>query len=285
MVTTTRRAAAGAAVLLWVGGLAALAQRVNKPPAGDARLIEAATHFNPGPAYYLVERDGKQVGFASATADTIPTGIEFDDYLILELRTDTTRRMAVASKAQVSRALAVTHLEVLSDTGTGWFRESADLGADSTFTFRTLVPRVSSTTMPGSRMALAPDVVPVVIGMGGPPPRVGLQSHYRVVDAAQGRITPVTFRIAAESLFVVSDSAVFDTTAHHWRSALSDTVRAWKIVPEGAMLTAAATLVAWIDGQGRVVDADAEVLGAGTLHFHRMCYELAYRNWPGRRFR
>jgi hypothetical protein len=285
MVTITRRAAAGAAVLLWVGGLAALGRRTHKPAAVNSKLIEAATHLNPGPAYYLVTRDGKQIGFASSTADTIATGVEFDDYMIIERRTDSTKRMAVQSTTQVSRSLAVSHLDMASDTGAGWTHETADLGHDSTFTFRLLYPTVSSSTLPGDRMVLAPDVVPLVIGMGGPPPSVGTEVQYRIVDAASARVTPVTFRVAAESLFVVSDSAVFDMTAHHWRSAMSDTLRAWKIVPQGLMLTGAPSLVAWIDGQGRVVDADADIVGAGALHFHRTCYELAYRNWPGRRFR
>lgn len=278
--------AAAAAVLLWAGGLTALTRRVEKPPAADARQIEAATHFNPGPVYYLVERNGKQVGFASASADTIPTGIEFQDYLVLELMSDSTKRMAIVSNAKVSRALAVTSLEVGTDTGTGWIREGAALNAaDSTFTFRTIAPRTSSSTAPGSRLVLAPDVIPMVIGMGGPPPRVGGQLHYGVVDVTGGRVAPVTFRVAAESLFVVSDSAVRDTITRHWRPASSDTVRAWKIVPQSLMLTGAPSVVAWVDAQGRVVDADADVSGAGTLHFRRMCYELAYRNWPGRRFK
>jgi hypothetical protein len=272
-------------MLLWAGGLATLAYREHKPPPVGGVLTEAATRFNPGPAYYLVERAGHQVGFASTTSDTTPEGIVFTDFLILQARADSTHRMAVQSTAKVSRSLVLQHLDVASDTGTGWTRATADFGGDSRLAFKLLLPAKAMRTERADRMVLAPDVVPMVMGMGTARPKVGAQVEYRVVDAIAGRVWPVTFRIAAESLFVVSDSAVFDSTGRHWKSALDDTVRAWKVVPATQLLAGAPSIVAWVDDQGRVVDADADIAGAGALRFRRMCYELAYRNWPGRRFK
>jgi hypothetical protein len=278
MIHTTRRAAAGAAVLLWAGGLATLAHRQHKPPGLDGERTQAATRFSPGPAYYLVERDGHQIGFASSSADTTPTGLEFDDYLIIQARHDSTRRMAVSFKSKMSRRFVVQSLDAASDTSTGWYHETADVGADSTITFRTLYPTVSTRTERVDHDILAPDAIPMIVGMGRETkPRVGTQVEFKVADVAGGRVVPVTFRIAAESLFSIADSAVYDSTAHHWRAATVDTIRAWRL--------ATPTLSAWVDGQGRVVDADMEVAGAGALRFRRMCYELAYRNWPGRRFK
>jgi hypothetical protein len=285
MIHTTRRAAAGAAVLLWAGGLVTLAHRQAKPSGLDGEMTQAATRFNPGPAYYLVERDGRQVGFASSTADTTPTGLEFDDYLIIEAHQDSMRRMAVSSSAKVSRRFVLQSLDAASDTSTGWYHETAQV-ADSTLTFRTLFPTVSSRADRAERDMLAPDAIPMIVGMGSETkPRVGSQRTFKVVDVAGGRVVPVTFRIAAESLFAIADSAVYDTAAHHWRAASIDTLRAWELVPQSPMLVATPKLSAWVDGQGRVVDADVELAGAGAVRFRRMCYELAYRNWPGRRFK
>jgi hypothetical protein len=286
MIHTTRRAAAGAAVLLWAGGLATLAFRQYRPPGLDGERTQAATRFNPGPAYYLVERDGRQIGFASSTADTTPAGVKFDDYLIIETRHDSTRRMAVSASAKMSRRFVLGALDAASDTGTGWYHETADVGADSTLTFRMLYPTVSTRSERAGSDLLAPDAIPMIVGMGREAkPRVGTQVAFKVVDVAAGRVVPVTFRIAAESLFSIADSAVYDTTIHHWRAATVDTIRAWQLIPTTPMLAATPTLSAWVDGQGRVVDADVEIAGAGALRFRRMCYELAYRNWTGRRFK
>ena len=248
-------------------------------------MTQAATRFNPGPAYYLVERDGRQIGFASSTADTTPTGLEFDDYLIIEARSDSTRRMAVSASAKTSRRFVLQFLDAASDTSAGWNHETAAV-ADSTLTFRALFPTVSTRTDHAEHDMLAPDAIPMIVGMGTQTnPRVGTVRTFKVVDVAGGRVVPVTFRIAAESLFSIADSAVYDTAAHHWRAATVDTLRAWQLVPRSQVLVAAPKLSAWVDGQGRVVDADVELAGAGALRFHRTCYELAYRNWPGRRFK
>lgn len=248
-------------------------------------MTQAATRFNPGPAYYLVERDGRQIGFASSTADTTPTGLDFHDYLIVEARHDSTRRMAVSSSAQVSRRFVLQSLDAASDTSTGWYHETAQV-ADSTVTFRALFPTVSTQTARAEHDILAPDAIPMIVGMGGETaPRVGSERTFKVADVGGGRVVPVTFRIAAESLFSIADSAVYDTAAHHWRAVTVDTLRAWQLVPRTPMLVAMPTLSAWVDGQGRVVDADVEIAGAGAVRFRRMCYELAYRNWTGRRFK
>ncbi len=285
MIHTTRRAAAGAAVLLWAGGLVTLADRQHKPLGLDGEMTQAATHFNPGPAYYLVERDGRQIGFASTSSDTTPTGLEFDDYLVIEAQHDSTRRMAAHSRAMTSRRFVLQSLDAASNTGAGWTHMAADV-ADSTLTFRALLPTASAHTTRAERDMLVPDAIPMIVGMGGDaPPHVGGTRTFKVVDVAGGRMVPVTFRIAAESLFSIADSAVYDNASQRWRTAMVDTVRAWKLVPQTPMLVATPKLSAWIDGQGRVVDADVELAGAGVIRFRRMCYELAYRNWPGRRFK
>lgn len=285
MIHTTRLAAAGAAVLLWAGGLLTLARRQHKPSGLDGEMTKAATRFNPGPAYYLVERDGRQVGFASSTADTTPTGLEFDDYLIIEARRDSTHRMAVSSSAKVSRRFILQSLDAASDTSTGWYHETAQV-TGTTLTFRALFPTVSTQTGRAEHDMLAPDAIPMIVGMGSETkPSVGTEREFKVVDVAGGRVVSVKFRIAAESLFAIADSAVYDTAAHHWRAATIDTLRAWELIPQSPMLVATPKLSAWVDGLGRVVDADVELAGAGALRFRRTCYELAYRNWPGRRFK
>ena len=82
------------------------------------------------------------------------------------------------------------------------------------------------------------------------------------------RVERVTLSIAAESLFHVVDSASFDGTHGVWMAAHIDTVRSWKIV------TLSRAISAWVDSQGRVVQAD-EPGGASLI---RTAYEVATLN-------
>ena len=77
----------------------------------------------------------------------------------------------------------------------------------------------------------------------------------------------------AESLFVVSDSAAFDSTAGRWVSARRDTLRAWRLEPEGG--SADSVFGGWVDAAGRFVDASY----GGGYRLRRTSYEEAALNW------
>jgi hypothetical protein len=95
---------------------------------------------------------------------------------------------------------------------------------------------------------------------------------YNPITRAAQRIT---FRIRAESLFTVSDSARYDSTEMQWVSAHRDTVRAWSVAPETSELTV------WVDRQGRIVSA-GDLSG---LHMRRASYEESFENWRKRQSR
>jgi transglutaminase-like putative cysteine protease len=75
--------------------------------------------------------------------------------------------------------------------------------------------------------------------------------------------------VQAESLFVVNDSSVFDSTAGQWRGVLPDTIRAWQIVPETGT-----GVGGWVDAQGRLV-ASSQM----GFDLQRRPYEVAFENW------
>ena len=81
----------------------------------------------------------------------------------------------------------------------------------------------------------------------------------------------IRLRIRAESLFTVADSARMDTASGVWVSALTDTVRAWRVEPEEA----SGGFSGWVDAQGRVVESKQP----GGITLRRMAYELAFENW------
>jgi hypothetical protein len=82
-------------------------------------------------------------------------------------------------------------------------------------------------------------------------------------------VQQITFRIRAESLFTVSDSARYDSTETRWVSAHQDTVRAWSVAPDTPGLTV------WVDRQGRIVSAS----DSSGLHMLRASYEESFENW------
>src|SRR5450759_5558816 len=104
----------------------------------------------------------------------------------------------------------------------------------------------------------------------GETPKVGKTYRLPTFDPQVMRSRDVALTVKAESLFVVDDSARFDPVARVWKSALTDTVRAWHVAgAEGAGFNG------WVDAQGRVVLATQ----AAGITLRRMAYELAFENW------
>jgi len=72
------------------------------------RLAEAALRVSPGAAYYRVEKDGRQIGFASSTIDTTHGGLAINDYLTADLAVGGRDHRATAtSDVRLSRMLAL----------------------------------------------------------------------------------------------------------------------------------------------------------------------------------
>src|SRR5918994_653349 len=79
----------------------------------------------------------------------------------------------------------------------------------------------------------------------------------------------VRIDVRAESLFVVNDSSVFDSTSGKWRGVLPDTIRGWQIASQSG-----SGIGGWVDQQGRL-------LASTQLGFElkRRPYEVAFENW------
>ena len=100
-------------------------------------------------------------------------------------------------------------------------------------------------------------------------PRVGASSTIRAIDPETGEASMRLARIQAESLFVVVDSAVADSSGR-WFAVHKDTVRAWRLVAREAP-----PIDAWVDAQGLIVQRR---LSNGLL-LRRTAFELAFENW------
>ncbi len=128
--------------------------------------------------------------------------------------------------------------------------------------------KVDSQRVALSGPILLPTMVPLAVALGERP-TVGKSYLLPMLDPSTMATKTVTVRVAAESVFTIADSAVFDSSSARWRGIKMDTVRAWQL----ASGTTAA-FNGWVDEHGRVV----QTTQLGFL-LKRVPYEVAFENW------
>lgn len=242
-----RRVLAGSVLALWVIGLAWLARRRHDVSDSD-RLAQGVLRLEPATYYYIVEQSGEPVGWASSALDTSATGFTSREAVRLRaIIAGDSQSVIASSSAHLTRAFAL-------DTFALTVR-----GDEHPFEVRETPPAGSGILLP----SLAPMAIMLTRA-----PRVGASSVTRIYNPVSRRVETVTLSIAAESLFSVVDSAVFDTTRRTWTAAHIDTVRSWQLVPPSRAVSA------WVDSRGRLVAASEP----GGLSIMRSTYELATLN-------
>lgn len=255
----------------WGAGIAAYAQReLTRSPR--EKMAEIAARVGPGATYFAVEREGRHIGFASNTIDTIPGGLQVTDYLVADLAVGgTVQRTTAQSVVRLSRAL------VLRDFAVTFGSDAQQVRATGRTVGDTLLEYVVATGGGGgdtTRVALRgplllPTLVPLAIALGEEP-RVGRRYTIDTFDPATMSTQRLPLAIAAESLFVLVDSAAFNPAARRWLGAHADTVRGFHVVADGA-----GAFDSWVDEQGRII----AVRGPAGLQMRRTAYEVAFENW------
>ncbi len=271
-----RRLVAALGILgAWSGGAAMMVRREYFRPHIE-RLAEAALRVTPGAVFYAVIQGEKQVGFASSTIDTSATTIEQREYLVADIMAAGTIHRATARTTVIlSRTLRVQEFDALIEADQAPVRVQGRVSGD------TLVSLVMNGT-PGvaadtQRLRiggpiLLPTLVPLAVALEGRP-RVGRRYVLPIFDPATLAPRDVRIEVQAETVFVVNDSSVFDSTARRWHGVLPDTIRAWRVVPETGGGGAGGG-DGWVDEQGRVVASTR--MG---FELRRMPYEVAFENW------
>jgi len=269
-----RRTIVGIAILAaWGGGVGVLVHREYFRPRLE-RLAEAAARVTPATMYYAAMQRGRQVGFASSTIDTANTSVSENDYFVVEVPSGNAMRRATArTNVTLSRALRLSRFDLSFETDGAPTEMTGRVDGDSVLLVHSSKSRKSDTTrVPIAEPLLLPTLVPLVVGLAERP-SIGKRYVLPVFDPTAKKSRSVGYNIRAESLFVLSDSAVLDTTAlpSIWRGAHPDTVRAWEVTPDSGVDIGFA---GWIDEQGRIVATSQ--LG---FELRRQPYELAFRNW------
>ena len=267
-----RRGAVAITVLFaWGIGLGVFIRREMKN-APAQRLAEAALRVSPGAAYYRVEKDGKQIGFASSTIDTTRGGLMISDYLSADLMVGGSDHRATAtSDVRVSRTLSLTDFKLSFESDAAPISISGQATGDSAM--RVVVAHDESAADTQQVRLTGPVVLPTIVPIAialGEVPKVGKSYTLSSFDPIALAPTPLLVKVEAESSFTVPDSARFDDGRKRWTVARRDSVHAWRISTDGPN-----SVRAWIDEQGRVVSME-HALG---FSLHRTAYEIAFENW------
>lgn len=272
----SRRGIALAVLGVWAVAVALLVSRsINRDPVEV--LAIAALRIQPRSLYYTIERDGAVVGAGSSEIDTLATRIVATDYVegVLPFA-DSTIDLRVRARSTFSRALSFMEIRILveppRDSITVVIRRATDelLRVTGDRAGRVLGTQDIEARDPVFMPQWA--ALPLMLTREA---REGSSMDVRILDPRTRIARETPLRIAAESLFVVVDSAAFDARDRTWVPALRDTVRAWRVTGEGLPPTF------WIDIAGRIVEAEDE----RGLRLRRTAYEIAFDNWRNARRR
>ncbi|MEO5579748.1 MAG: hypothetical protein ABIR58_03755, partial [Gemmatimonadaceae bacterium] len=123
--------------------------------------------------------------------------------------------------------------------------------------------------LPVARPMFVPTMSPLPLLLLHRSPSVGDTAQVAIFDPLSRSVREVTMRIHADSLFLVADSAAFDSASGRWARAHQDSVRGWRITARDAPITA------WVDASGRLLAASEP----GGISLVRTAFELAFENW------
>jgi hypothetical protein len=271
-VKVTRREAVGSGIIfLWLVGLAMLARRelfVGEPE----QMTEAALLVVPGSAYYEVMNGDRRVGWASSTIDTSLTGISVRDVLVIDPPDSGNKdRLAARAHVNLTPGLRLTDFTFELGGDHGPYRVSGKMSQDTLLRLITNAGKThpDTETVSVRRSVFWPTTVPLALALALRP-KVGRTYKYPIYDPTTGTPEEIQLTIGAESLFVIPDSAKMDDAHHTWMVAHEDTVRGWRLDPQGSTIVSG-----WIDERGRAI----QTTPLGTFTLKRTAYELAFLNW------
>lgn len=270
----TRRHWAIGILIAWVLSLGWLVKREVFRSTG-ARLAEAALAIPPGAMFYRLELGGQQVGFRSATLDTLSDSIRVEDVYVLDVAAaGRTNRTTTRSVALLSRTLRLRRVDVTFDGDMGRFDAHGSVIGDTILRVSIVADGDSQVTRIRLNGPITlPTLLPLRLAFSGELEE-GRTYSARLFDPILLAARDVSVRVSAESTLVVADSADLDSTTMVWLAEHFDTVRAFRI-DESVQGVA---MHSWIDAQGRIVLAS----GAAGFATERSAFEIAYENFRRR---
>jgi hypothetical protein len=263
----SRGAVAVVIVALWLAGMAAMF-RHNANRSETQQLAEVALRIQPATFYYVVQRDGQQIGAASSALDTTANTLVSEEYFVGDYPAATgLERTSARWQTRLTRGFRLADLTI--DIA----RQSRPFSINASVEEDTALFIAGTKTTGGHPPAhyrftpplFTPSLAPVAFMLAGPP-EIGRKQTMSVFDPTTRTVMRPELQIRAESLFTVVDSAALDASGR-WAAAHKDTVRAWRLDDTSRDLTA------WVDAEGRVVASQL-----GDLSTIRTAFEIAFKN-------
>lgn len=257
-----------AILLVWAGTLGWHVKRLYFRPVSEL-LAEAARTIPPGTAYYSVSREGHRIGWAQTDIDTLPgaTGFLVSDRLVLgEGLLPGQDPLDVRVEATLGSTFALRAFD-LSAVGIPGIRHvRGEVHGD------TLIELEVRGDAPSRRQAI-PLEGPVFVAAAWPlrfaaerEVEPGERYELGVFDPLAGGRRRMSIEVVDRATRTFPDSVTAEQG--RWVTAREDTVRAWRVEHDLSGIT----LTAWVDEDGRLLEADAP----GGLHLERTAFELAY---------
>jgi transglutaminase-like putative cysteine protease len=267
----TRRAVGRLIVGSWVVSLGWLVVRQIGRPR-EAFLEAAGTRLAPGAAFYQIVLNGDPMGNAGITLDTTLTGYRLTEVWNMDLGVAGHRdRHIYRADAVLSRSLRVEHQTItMNEAGVPRLLELQ--GDDSSVTLlqrRSKSPveilshrDVGWVTLPGVfpyRLIAQHRLIP-----GGSLAHAAMQPLFGWLDTTSARVTK-------DSLMLVADSALWDSTSSTWVPTHPVAIQAWRVERRSNGLP----LVEWLDAEGRPIRRS----WAFGLTLERSPFEVNYNQY------
>ena len=259
-------------ILIWVTGLGFLYNRTSHRTL-EQRLTEVGMRVSPETYYYTLDQGDRHVGVAASSIDTSKTRVISSDLVRGRFPAGSdTLRVEARSEARFTRGMRLRDFTIRASGDLAPFMLRGVMQEGEDKTLRVTTELKSERPITQESIADAPVFIPTMAPlplMLSKEPKIGDTVRVSMFDPMSRGLKDVTLRIEADSLFLIADSAAFDSTANQWVKAHQDSVRGWRITNRGSPITA------WVDRAGRLIAASEP----GGITMLRTAFEIAFANW------
>jgi hypothetical protein len=261
-------------ILVWVAGLGFLYNRTSHRTL-EQRLTEVGMRVSPETFYYSLSQNGNEVGVAVSAVDTSKTRVMSSDLVRGRFPAgNDTLRLEARAEARFTRGMRLQDfvIRAAGDLAPFQLRGVMQEQEGKERTLRVTTETKGSKPITQEAIPDAPVFIPTIAPLPlllSREPKLGDTVRVALFDPMSRGLRDVTLRIEADSLFLIADSAAFDSTSNRWVKAHQDSVRGWRITQRTAPITV------WVDRAGRLIAASEP----GGITMVRTAFELAFVNW------
>lgn len=227
------------------------------------RLARGVAILAPGDTYYSVLAEGRPVGWARSSVDTLPGNEGFELETRLEMPS-----LSVRTESGLDSLLSLRTFRVRASGPMG------DLTLDGRVTGDTLLEMISTAEgrtdtlrLPLAGPVVPPSALPLRLAASRRL-TVGRSVEVDVLDPLRMEPTTVRLQVEGREVRIFADSAVRRSAEAPWVAARHDTMATWRIRQSVGPLS----LVSWVGSDGRLVEARV----GETIRVQRTAFELAF---------